>query len=381
MPAPLLFRNPWIRWAVILGGWTLLSVVLAPEVYLYFLYKGEPISWVHTALLTAANTGIAALFVPAIVWLTHRFPFERRVWARSLLVHVPACFAFSISHSFLYAGLCYASPTVFHIMFLRFHPNLITYWAVAGFAQALTWFERAQERERQLARAQLELLRQQLHPHFLFNTLHAVSAMMHEDLKGADQMISRLSDLLRLALSHIGRHEVPLREELEFVEKYLEIERVRFQERLALKLQIEPETLDALVPSMILQPLVENSIRHGFGLNRAAGAIVIRAGRREGRLLLHIADNGRGFPPGRQRGGLGLENIRKRLEQLYSRRQVFQLDNASGGGAIVSIEIPFHTASGFEQPVYSEIASHEDPGVDRGRRAVGAQADRYAAQS
>lgn len=377
-----LFRNPWIKWTVILGGWTVLSLFFAPEVYLYFLYKGESIAWTHALALTVANTAVAAAFVPAIVWLTHRFPFERGAWSRSLLVHIPACFVFSIGHSFIYALLCYTSP-VFHLLFLRFHPNMVTYWAVVGIVEAVRYFGKYQERERQLARAQLELLRKQLHPHFLFNALHTVSAMMHEDVNGADRMISRLSDLLRLMLDHIGRHEVPLRQELEFLEKYLEIERIRFEERLALSLEVESEALDALVPSMVLQPLVENSIRHGFGSHKNAGAITIRAGRHDGLLVLQVLDNGRGFPDNAARPlrqGLGLPNTRQRLEQLYGNRHRFLWENSQAGGAAVTIEIPFHTISAEHAPEAPELVRHEDSGTDRRRRAVGTPADRCAPQ-
>jgi two-component sensor histidine kinase len=379
----VLLARPWIKWTVIVGGWTLLSVFLAPEIYLYFLYKGEAIPWTQTLALTVANSAIAAAFAPAIVWLTHRFPFERGTWARSLLVHAPACLAFSICHSFIYAALCYASP-VFHVLFLRFRPSLVTYCTIVGFTEAASYFRKFQDRERQLARAQLELLRKQLHPHFLFNTLHTISAMMHEDVRGADRMISRLSDLLRLTLDHIGKQEVPLKQELEFLEKYLEIERVRFQEKLALRLDVEPEALDGLVPSMLLQPLAENSIRHGFGSRTDAGQIAIQARRRDGMLVLKVIDNGRGFASGSTqapRGGLGLENTRKRLEQLYPARHRFGLENGRPGGAVVAIELPFHTSSAETAPATLEAVSYADPGTHRRRRALGPKANRCAARN
>src|SRR4029453_1177436 len=154
-------------------------------------------------------------------------PAERETWPRALLIHVPACLVFALSHSGLYAALCYASPSVFHTMFLRFHPNLLTYWAVVGFTQAVDYFRRYRERERQLAQAELLLLKAQLHPHFLFNTLHTIAAMMRVDVDAAERTIARLSELLRLVLDQVGVHEVPLRQELEFIDKYVSIERVR----------------------------------------------------------------------------------------------------------------------------------------------------------
>ena len=378
------FRKPWTKWAVILGGWTLLSLIFAPEVYLYFLYKNEPLPFSHVFALTAANAGIAAAFAPFIIWLTHRFPLGHGRWAGSLLVHVPACLAFSIGHSTLYAALCYASPQLFHTLFLRFHPNLITYWAIVGFTEAINYFQKYEERERQLAQAQLELLKSQLHPHFLFNTLHTISAMMHDDAKGADRMISRLSDLLRLTLESIGKHEVPFKQELDFVQRYLEVERVRFQERLTLTLDVEAEVLDALVPSMLLQPLVENSIRHGFGSRKNTGAITIQARRREGVLALKVIDNGRGFAgeaSERLGQGLGLSNIHRRLQQLYEANHRFQMESPPSGGAAVTVEIPFHIAAPDESVATPELMVDEDSGANRRRRALGAKAHRDAVRN
>src|SRR5206468_6312129 len=142
--------------------------------------------------------GIAFLFLPPIIWLTRRVPIEHGTWRRAMAFHIPACLVFALSHSGLYAALCYASPSLFHALFVRFHPNLLTYWAIVGFTQAVDYFERFTLRERELANAELLLLKSQLHPHFLFNSLHTISAMMREDLNAADQMLARLSDLLRL---------------------------------------------------------------------------------------------------------------------------------------------------------------------------------------
>jgi len=245
-------------------GWAVLTLLFTPEAYLYFYLRRQPIPWRETFQLTVVNSAIALLFLPAIVSLTRRFSVERKTWPRALLVHIPACLLFSMGHSFLYWTACYASNQLGETLFFRFHPNLLTYWAIVGFTQAVDYFQRYTVRERELANAQLLLLKSQLQPHFLFNSLHTISAMMHEDIGAADKMLSRLSDVLRLTLESIGQHEVSLKQELEFVRKYLEIERLRFQERLALEVDVAPDTLDALVPSMILQPLVENSIRHGF---------------------------------------------------------------------------------------------------------------------
>lgn len=371
-----LLTDRWGRWVLFILGWAALSLLFAPEAYLTFYLRNAPISWRETLQLTVVNSAIALLFIPAIVALTRRFPFERRRWHRALLAHVPACLAFSVGHSMLYAVVCHAWNDVGDPLFYRFHPNLLTYWAVVGFTQAFDYFRKYQERERQVAQLQLEVLKSQLQPHFLFNTLHTIAAMMHEDVKGADRMISRLSELLRLTLANIGRHEVRLAEELDFVRAYLEIERVRFAERLATRIEVTPEALDALVPALFLQPLVENCVKHGLAPPRHDGVITISAARNDDRLTLVVTDNGRGLPA-TLREGVGIANSRKRLEQLYPHDHAFRLAPGASSGVTVTAEIPFHTA-GITAPQAIEVA-HEDSNGDRRRRAVGPQAHRDVA--
>jgi len=387
---PLTYRvlhSRWGRWILFVLGWAILSLLFVPETYLFFLYRGDAIPWTRTMALTLANAGIAFLFIPPIVWLTRRFPLEQRTWRRSVLVHIPACLVFSLSHSWLYAALCYASPGLFHMLFIRFHPNLLTYWGIVGFTQALDYFQRYTDREKQLAQAELHLLRSQLHPHFLFNTLHTIAAMMHEDVNGADRMIHRLSDLLRLTLDSIGEHEVPLRQELDFLKAYVEIERVRFHERLTLVVDVSPEALDAMVPSMLLQPLAENSIRHGFAARESAGTIKIEANRHGGRLILNVLDDGLGFPKqtlADVSAGLGLLNTQRRLEQLYRGAYRFELQNSPQTGAYLTIEIPYHVQSMGNSAQVAGPSFYEDsadPDPHRGRRALGTAANRVTAQS
>jgi hypothetical protein len=330
------------RWASILLGWILASVLLAPEAYLHFLYGANPISWPHVLALTAVNVAIAAVMAPAVVWLARRFPIERAGVRLSLAVHLPACLAFSIAHALLYAAMCYARPALFHVMYLRFHPNLITYFAIVGFTQAFDYLHKVRVRDRELAETKLELLRAQLHPHFLFNTLHAISAMVRDEPALAERMIARLSDVLRSVLDGIGKQELPLHDELAFVATYVEIHAIRFGDRLALELDVQPEVLDALVPTMLLQPLVENSIRHGFDRGSLPGVIRVQARRVDGELVVAVRDDGRGVVAG-AREGLGLCATRQRLDQLYPAQARFALGNAAAGGAIAEIRIPFHT--------------------------------------
>lgn len=213
-----------------------------------------------------------------------------------------------------------------------------------GFTQAIDYFRRYTEREEELAQVNLLLLKSELHPHFLFNTLHTISAMMHEDLKAADRMINRLSDMLRMTVDTIGVHEVPLRQEIDFLKKYVEIEQIRFADAFQLHLDIDPTTLDAVVPTMVLQPLVENSVRHGFDLKSKCGLVSVTSRLRGDRLELEVCDNGRGVPAAGPpfKEGLGITNTRRRLMHLYGDRQLCRVDhNGADAGFRVTLTIPF----------------------------------------
>lgn len=371
-------RSPWRTWVLFLMGWAALALLFAPETYVYFLFGGRSIDWRETLSLTVVNAAVALIFLPLIVWLTRTYPIERKTWPRAMLIHLPACLLFSISHSCLYWLACYASHSVGRTLFFRFQPNLLTYWAIVGFTQALDYFQRYTERERQLARAQLLLLKSQLHPHFLFNTLHTVSAMMHEDVAAADHMVNRLSELLRITLDNIGVHEVPLRHELDFVKKYVEIEQVRYSDAFHLETNIDPSTLDALVPSMVLQPLVENSIRHGFDLKGNRGRIEIAAQKQGSMLLLCVADNGRGVTGGvLTRKGLGIGNTEQRLRQLYGDQQSFQIDAAQGFK--IAMSLPFRLATEPAEIMVKGVYE-SDSRAGRGRRELGPEADYLPSQ-
>jgi LytS/YehU family sensor histidine kinase len=220
---------------------------------------------------------------------------------------------------------------------------------LVGVGHGLEYYRFYREREAhsaylaaRLAQAELEMLKSQLHPHFLFNTLHAISALMHRDVKAADRMIARLSELLRVALDYTGTQEVSLQEELAFLEPYVEIERVRLGDRLNVEYDIQPSVLEALVPHMILQPLVENAIRHGIAPRAQPGTVRIVARGRRDMLDLEVTDDGAGLAPGRSaNGGVGLANTRARLEQMYGDRFNFEPRNVSGGGFRVALTIPF----------------------------------------
>ena len=239
----------------------------------------------------------------------------------------------------------------------RIHFNLAVYALIVCAWHAWAYYRKYREREAQaaelagrLAQAQLQALRMQLNPHFLFNTLHAVSALMLKDVVAANRMITRLGELLRLTLDTTDQQEVPLKQELEFLGRYLEIEKIRFDDRLAVRMEIEPATLDALVPNLLLQPLVENAIRYAIEPNTGAGKVEISAVRNNGQVVLQVSDNGNGDKSQSarylndtsfKREGIGLSNTRRRLQQLYGERQSLQLKHCDAGGLLVSIVIPF----------------------------------------
>jgi LytS/YehU family sensor histidine kinase len=229
--------------------------------------------------------------------------------------------------------------------------NLPLYLVLASLGHAIAYFRRSQQRhqrtlelEAHLAQARLQALRMQLHPHFLFNSLNAISTLVHSDPHKADEMISSLSEMLRWSLDSAAEAEVPLRRELEFLNHYLQIEQTRFGDRLRVEHAVDPETLGAYVPSLLLQPLVENAIRHGVEPCLAPGVVCISARRSGDMLSVSIRDTGIGLP-GSPREGIGLANTRARLQSLYPGRHRFELRNDPAGGCRVELEIPFHTVT------------------------------------
>jgi LytS/YehU family sensor histidine kinase len=241
------------------------------------------------------------------------------------------------------------------LVFKNFDWEMMTYWAVVGLSHALDFHREAQEREltaaqlrTRLAEANLQALQRQLHPHFLFNTLNTISALMHRDTQAADAMLERLGDLLRLTLDRIGTQYVSLKDELDFLRKYLEIEKTRFGERLQVHIEVELDTLDAAVPNLVLQPIVENALRHGIGPKIGGGRVDILARRDGDDLVLEVRDNGVGLTKDAFHNGVGLTNTRSRLEHLYGTRYRFECQTPSGGGLLVTVVIPF-TSEGTGQ--------------------------------
>jgi LytS/YehU family sensor histidine kinase len=306
------------------------------------------------------------LLSPAILWCAHRFYIDRENRSRTIPIHIAIGLGFSFIQIILHAAVeqwttwawepgehMSFTSSLYYLSTKKFHLNLLTYFVIVGVSHAVEYYRRYQERERlaaqleaQLSRAQLQALKMQLHPHFLFNTLNTISALIHRDPRAADQMVARLGDLLRLTLDNHGIEEVSLKEEIEFLEKYLEIERTRFHDRLSVRLEVAPDSLDARLPTLLLQPLVENAIKHGISARPGAGLIEISAHRENGSLMLAVRDDGTGLPADWEACtslGVGLANTRARLAQLYGARHTFTLANVPGGGLEVAIVIPFHS--------------------------------------
>jgi signal transduction histidine kinase len=309
------------------------------------------------------------LFSPFIFWLAFRFPIERTDWKFRLVIQAGACmlvvFICAVAGDYLMpmrarplpngiwpndAIMRGPPPLWFRIQF-----NMPVYLVIASLGHAFVYFRRAQQRDRQaldlekhLAQARLQALRTQLHPHFLFNTLNAISTLIHTAPPLADDMIGNLSTLLRLSLDSATEQEVPLGRELDFLDHYLDIEKIRFGDRLRIEKNISPETRAALVPTFILQPLVENAVRHGVEPQVSPGVVKIES-RRDGEMLrVTISDTGVGLPELASAevpltGGIGLSNTRARLQSLYPARHRFILRNADAGGCVAELEIPFHT--------------------------------------
>ncbi len=320
---------------------------------------------------------LCALATPLVLWAVTRMPIERNNWIRSALLHIPISIVLSVLLTALGRVLIWlpgvgrmGRPLTFEsivrFVIANFSEGIGIYLLIALTSYAFSYYRRYREGqvrtlqlEAQLSQAQLQALKMQLHPHFLFNTLHSISALLNKDAEAARKMITRLGDFLRLTLENSGSQEVTLQQEMEFLSCYLEIERIRFQDRLVTHMDVAQQTLDAKVPNLILQPIVENAIRHGIAPRSTPGLIEIEAKQRNGTLRIQVRDNGPGLSEHRTsenlfKKGLGLANTETRLEQLYGAAHRFDLRNNPDGGLIVTLEIPFHKDGAA--PSQSEIA-------------------------
>jgi LytS/YehU family sensor histidine kinase len=339
-----MFSRRWVRWSCALAAWTLLSLFFASQnyvnAYLTAHYVRRSLTFGQAVLLSAGEWYIWAVVTPGLLWMARRFPVEKPHRLRNLAVHTAAGLttgAAKMAADGMIMGWLGFNPAA--VTTFRLHSNVLTYGAIVGASHLIGYYRRYREREALLAQTQLQMLKLQLQPHFLFNTLHAISALMHRDIEAADRMMARLSGLLRLTLDNAGVQEVPLKQELDFLSGYVEIQQARFADRLRVNFDIDNAALDVRVPNLLLQPLVENAIRHGVSASSAPGRIDIRARLYGGQLTIEIEDDGPGLPE-QIHEGVGLANTRARLTQLYGDAHRLELLRPQDRGLLVRIRIP-----------------------------------------
>jgi two-component system, LytTR family, sensor kinase len=349
--------------AAVFGIWTLVGLFFASQIYLYSHNTPRPVPLWRALAWQMSAVYLLALATFPLLWLSRRFPIGRKNWRRSLGLHLligfGAATVLTAAHitidAYFDSNFARVAFTNFPArVFVSLDKNLIIYWLVVLTAHSLDYYKRYRESElqasrlsAQLAEAQLQALKMQLHPHFLFNTLHSISSLLSRDTEAARRMIARLGDFLRLTLENSGAQEVRLREELDFLKCYLDIEGIRFYDRLTVRMKVEPQTLNSLVPNLILQPIVENAIRHGIAQRSTPGTIELRSSRAGEMLRLEVKDNGPGLPVeslGGRMGagrGIGLSNTQSRLRQLYGNNASLEMTNDARGGLLVTLLIPF----------------------------------------
>lgn len=352
--------------AVVFGAWTLLALFSTAILFgLNRMLNGH-------AALAAILSGqlmdfwIWAALTPIVFLVSRRFPLNRKPVALAAAVHTGNFLALSFLHSVLVAALhgpLQYAPPQYHgsLLALRFLENLFNdawmYWPLVCIQALIDSQARARERDRaaarletELTRARLDLLRAQIHPHFLFNALHAISALIRVDRLAAEDMVADLAELLRASFADPAVQETTLQNELELVRCYMRIQSRRFGDRLAVSYRIAPDTCDAAVPVLVLQPLVENAVVHGISPAVRPCTVEVTSVRHGNELLLRVTDDGVGLEsplcP-----GVGLSNIERRLAELYRERQSFALTERDGGGVVATVRIPYRSLEPGRVPV------------------------------
>jgi two-component system, LytTR family, sensor kinase len=363
-----LLQHRWFKWAVGFALWTLIGLSFASQFYISSSKAGLDVSWKQAVTYALGDWYVFALLSIPVMALSRRLRFESGTWVSSFLVHVPGSLIFSFAYMVIRATLGqWQSGASFDeafkpLLVKTWHFNLLIYWVILAVSQAFEYYRKYRDRELQtaelekrLVQAKLQALQMQLNPHFLFNTLHSISSLMHKDVEAADRMIVRLSDLLRAALESSDAQEVPLSRELKMLNLYLSIEQTRFGNRLTTTMDIAPDTLTARVPNLILQPLVENAIKHGIEPRAKPGRIELRTRRQANVLTMEVSDNGVGLRNNKNvEEGVGLSNTRARLRELYGPAHRLELVEPQDGGLRVELSIPFRQDN-----------LHEDTNSDR----------------
>jgi two-component system, LytTR family, sensor kinase len=348
-------RNPVVLLAIFLA-YTAIGIFFALHYYLddvtWHQFGTAPVRFMEE--LTGAYTSLALL--PLLLWVTRRFPVGgRNGWVRPVLANIICLLVYTVAHTTLIAlSRAAIAPLIglprynYGAMLWRYPMeaagDAVYYSLLVTIIYLTRHFAATRDLETKLARAQLENLRLQLQPHFLFNTLNAISSVMYEDVAKADRMLSQVSDFMRLVLASGSVEEIPLSEELRMERMYVDIMKTRLERQLELAVRIEDGAANALVPFMLLQPLLENSIRHGMGSTRTALALAVDVSRSGGSTIIRVIDDGLGFNAGAPRG-IGLSNIASRLEQLYGDRARFEIRRRDDGGTLATLTLPFQGAA------------------------------------
>ena len=353
-------------WSLVTAFWLFIALASALEM-----------SLLQSARMTVSLVAALMRFIPwliltpVIIWACSHYTLERSNWKKSIWVYLGLCvFSLAVVGAFMWWSPPMSSPapvpvpandvrTPLYLVLRRITLQIPTFCGLVAIAHALRFYERSQDRERRglelqasLAQARLQALRMQMNPHFLFNTLNSIASLVQEDGKKAEEMIESLGELLRLTLRATDRQEVTVREELQFLDRYLHIEKTRFGERLQVERHIDPETLNAMVPILIFQPIVENAVKHGIETQIAPGLIRVEIRRLDGKLLFKVTDSGRGSTTpvkGEIKEGIGLGNTRSRLKELYGDRSLMTLGYGQGAGFTAEIQIPWRLPTPGEQ--------------------------------
>ena len=339
---------------IVFGCWTFVALFFATHIAVGSRALGRPESFFRAFAIFMTYTYFWFAVTPLVVRLSRRFRLAAPHAMRNAAVHGAASLVFAVC-SFTFFAL--VTPFTVDMKFaarpflkrltsllaFELHVDMLRYFAVVAIEHTISYHREAREREVALAEARLEVLKRQLQPHFLFNTLNSISVLMFENVALANRMLLRLSDLLRAGLATDSPHEVSLERELAFLERYLDIERMRFGDRLTIDLHVDQSLLGARVPNLILQPIVENAIRYGVAAVDRPSTVSIRAEKSGGELRLEVRDDGPGIAHNAKRG-VGLTNTEARLRQLYGSDQKLELTSPDGGGLLVSIVMPFRFA-------------------------------------
>ena len=354
------------KWILIPCAWTMVGLLFTVQEIVVAKVHGGHVNW-GFVVIEFVYWYVWAAYTPLVIGLAKRFPVTGPRFVTHIAIHTITALLMaplaSVTEYFLSGGLLRLLfsntdpgalrllPTFTVSVLSMSFTGVLTYWLVVGLYQSIHFYQAAMERqtiaaqlETQLSQAELENLKSQLHPHFLFNSLHTIGVLMQEDVDAASHLLVSLGDLLRMALER-RENEITLQSELEFVGKYLEIEQTRFHDRLKVHMDVPPDLLGVYVPSLALQPLVENAIKHGISVDSAAGRLQIAAQRHNGRVLLCVRDDGPGPVPGsRLRLGVGLTNIQSRLKQLYGDESSLELNRGDGRGCEAIITIPLRSS-------------------------------------